>query len=61
MSKLAEFEKDMAAVLNKHGIDVQANTQNYILAAYVTTCIAALKSANVAQTAYKKVNQNETV
>lgn len=54
MSKLADFERDIAKVLNKHGVDAQAKTPDYILAAYVTTCIAALKSASVAQAAHEK-------
>lgn len=59
MSKLSDFEKDIASVLNKHGIDAQAKTPDYILAAYVTTCIAALKSAKVAQAAHERVKNND--
>lgn len=46
MSKMAEFERDIAFVINKHGIDSFANMPDFILAHYITTCLAALKRAN---------------
>lgn len=52
MSKLKELEKDIAEVLNKHGIDSFTKTPDYILASYVVTCLSALKTAKVAQAAH---------
>ena len=54
MSKLAEFEKDIAEVINKHGLDNFANTPDFILAKYVTTCLAALKTANEEKRLHKQ-------
>lgn len=54
MRKLDDLEKDLAEVLNRHGIDASAKVPDYILASYVVTCIAALKSAKVAQVAHEK-------
>lgn len=57
MSKILEIEKDLAAVLNKHGVDSMAGVPDYILASYLVTCIAALKTANKSINAHNKVNK----
>lgn len=49
-----EFEKDIAEVMQKHDLHKLTKTEPEILAQYVTTCIAALKSAKVAQEAHEK-------
>lgn len=49
MSKLQEFEKDIADTIAKHNLDGFAEMHAQVLAKYVTTCIAALKSANKEQ------------
>lgn len=54
MSKLEAFEKEIASVLNKHGVDSQTKTPDFILASYITTCIAALKAAKLAQEAHER-------
>ena len=46
MSKILEIEKDLAKVLNQHGVDSMSGVPDYILASYLVTCIAALKAAN---------------
>ena len=46
MSKIKDFENDIAEVINKHGLDKFANMPDYVLAKYVTTCLASLKTAN---------------
>ena len=52
MNKLSEFEKDIADVLKKHGVGALVKTHDEVLAIYVTTCIAALRSAKVAHSAH---------
>ena len=51
---ISDFEQDLAEVLKKHQMDKLTKTEDYILAAYITTCIAELKSARVAQVAHDK-------
>jgi hypothetical protein len=53
MKKIDEVEKDIAEVLNKHGLDSLTQTPDFILASYIVTCIAALKSAKVAEASHK--------
>ena len=45
-SKINAFERDLADVLNKHGLDNYAGMPDYILAQYVTNALGALKLAN---------------
>lgn len=47
MSNLDDFERDIAEVVNRHGLDNKIGIPDYILAKYVTTTIAALNTANV--------------
>jgi hypothetical protein len=54
MRKLEIFEKEIAEVLNKHGIDSQTKTPDFILASYITKCIAALKAAKIAQETHER-------
>lgn len=45
MSKLEEFEKDMAAVINKHGLDGACDTPDYVLAEMISTYLGTVKRA----------------
>ncbi len=47
MSKIEELEKDIAKVLNKHCVDSSTNVPDFILAKFMVTCVAALKTAVV--------------
>ena len=51
---ISDFEKDLAEVMKKHDMDKLTKTEPIILAGYVTTCIAALKTAKVQQCAHDK-------
>lgn len=53
MSKLDDLERDLAAVLNKHGVDNMVGMPDFIVASYCVTCISALKSAHVKNTVHK--------
>lgn len=44
MSKLDALEKDLAEVLNRHGVDAMSNIPDYVLAKYIVSLIAAAKS-----------------
>jgi hypothetical protein len=55
MSKLSEFESEIATVINKHGVDSFTKTPDYILAKYVVTCIASLKTALVEKETHEKL------
>lgn len=45
MSKLKEFEKDMASVLNKHGLDSMCDTPDDVLAEMISTYLGTIKKA----------------
>lgn len=47
-TKINAFERDMAEVLNKHGLDAYAGMPDYILAQYITNALGALKMAHKA-------------
>lgn len=49
-----DLEKEIAEVMERHDLHKLTKTEPIILAQYVTTCIAALKSAKVAQAAHEK-------
>lgn len=53
MKALDQLERDLAEILNKHGVDAATKTPDYILAAYVVTCMAGFKQAKVAQIAHE--------
>lgn len=40
-----EFEKELASILNKHGIDNACATPDFILAAYLNDCLAAYRKS----------------
>lgn len=46
MSKLEELEKELASVINRHGLDKLTNTPDFVLAKFISTSIGALKAAN---------------
>lgn len=41
-----DFERDIAAVLNKHGKDTETNTPDFILAEYINRTLMALAGMN---------------
>ena len=43
MSKIEELQSDIAEVLNRHGVDSQCNTPDFILAKAVVTYLASVK------------------
>ena len=40
--KEANFESELSVLLNKHSIDSEVNTPDFILAQYLLSCLAAL-------------------
>jgi hypothetical protein len=47
VSKLQEFEKDLAQVINRHSLDAYTGVADCVLAEYVMNCIEALQTANL--------------
>lgn len=41
---MAEFKKDLAAVINKHGIDNRCNTPDFVLAEHVSRTLLSLSN-----------------
>ena len=41
-----EFESDLAELLNRHSIENHSNTPDFILAEYMTNCLAAFTVAS---------------
>lgn len=40
-----QFEKELRALINRHGRDNAANTPDYVLAQFLETCLAAFTTA----------------
>lgn len=45
-SEPSQFEKDIAAVINKHSVENDSNTPDFILAQYVRQCLEAFAVAS---------------
>lgn len=45
MSKLKDFEKDLAITLNKHGLDNMCDTPDFVLAEMISTYLGTVKQA----------------
>lgn len=41
-----ELKRDLASVLNRHNIDNQLNTPDFILADYIVRCLESFEEAN---------------
>ena len=41
----APFEKELEALINKHSLENESNTPDYILAQYLINCLAAFTQA----------------
>lgn len=46
MSKLDDIEQDLAEVINRHGLDNEVGMPDFLIAEYIVTHIAALKTIN---------------
>ena len=42
---MTDFERDIAAVINKHSLENDSNTPDWILAQFITSCLAAVNGA----------------
>lgn len=40
-----EFQRDLASLLNRYGMEKPSNTQDYVLAEYLTQCLIAYNIA----------------
>ncbi len=40
-----EFQRELAALLNKHGLERPSDTQDFVLAEYLTQCLVAYNIA----------------
>lgn len=40
-----EFQRDLAALINKHSLEQIANLPDYVLAEYLTQCLVAMNVA----------------
>lgn len=43
MSELADFEKELSAVLNRHGLDAMCQLPDYFLAEMISTYLGTVK------------------
>ena len=53
-----EFEKDLAAVLNKHSIENWSDTPDWVLANYLVCCLYCHQTATQARDALRKTREN---
>lgn len=54
MSKLDDFEKDLAEVINRHGMASQCETPDYVLAEYVVLILGSYKQARLKAKNYSR-------
>jgi len=47
MAKLDEFEKELAALINKHSLENDSNTPDFILAHYLRRCLESFNNTSV--------------
>jgi hypothetical protein len=45
MGEISEFEKELSTLINKHSIEGNSDTPDYILAAYMNECLHAFTHA----------------
>lgn len=43
MTERSEFRTELAALINKHSLESASNTPDFILASYLTACLAAFE------------------
>lgn len=41
---MKEFERELAALLNKHSLEGESNTPDYVLAKYLVACLRAFNA-----------------
>lgn len=59
--KQSDFEKELTALLNKHNQENASNTPDYILAQYLTNCLAAWNSATQQRDTHQGRNAQPTL
>ena len=42
---MSDFEKELTALINRHSLENESNTPDFILAQYLTACLAAFAVA----------------
>jgi hypothetical protein len=42
---MSEFQKELAALINKHSVENESDTPDFILAEYLNTCLDAFGAA----------------
>lgn len=67
---MSEFTKELKDLINKHGMEIGSHTPDFILATYLTNCLAAFDIAlesrrkwyvrDESQSATKEFTKNET-
>lgn len=40
-----DFQRDLAALINRYGLELPSNTQDFVLAEYLTQCLVAYNIA----------------
>lgn len=45
MSSYSDFRKDLAKLINRHSMEGASNTPDFILAEYLTNCLASFDAA----------------
>lgn len=55
--KLDDLERDIAAVINKHGLDSLINMPDYVIAQYMTTAVGALNTARHMNKKHKELDK----
>jgi len=50
---MTTFEKELAALINKHSIENESNTPDYILAKYLRDCLTAFSTAIIDRTEWR--------
>lgn len=40
---ISQFEKELSALINRYSVDATASTPDFILAAYLTDCVASYR------------------
>lgn len=49
-----EFRKELEQLINKHGIDAELNTADFILANYLNSCLYVFETATIARDKLKQ-------